>query len=592
MVPPARRPLVFSLLAGALIAVFLLQSFWASSIKTPAFDETGDIAAGVSYADLGRFTVNLQHPPLLKELSGLFLLAAGIHYPNTPSAQRLLAGDRTLQWAVGSNIIYRGGLDRVMFWARLPMILLAAGLGIVIFLWGRQMLGVGAALGALFLFALDPTVVAHGYLVTLDVGLAAFTVLFCFVLWNYLRAPSLGRLAWCGVTLGLLLATKFSALVLLPVAGLLVLAAMWKPPESGLRAARGFWNPYAAPLAGGAKTGPNDPCPCGSGKKFKKCHGADGKQLAAESGVAGRVIMGIAIFAGMCVAAAIVVDATYFFSDLSLYTTGMNMVNADHTTGYQMYLHGDVSPRFLTYFLVAWLVKEPLASIALVILGLEVVTRSRTLTQLDKLFLLLPPAALFVAHTLLADDIGIRYIIPVLPFGYLLGGAALAELAESTALWKRATAGVLSVWMAVAAIGIFPDHLSYFNESACLLENPLQVGLDGGSRCGIDWLDDSNLDWGEGLKQLKAWLDRHAPAREINLAYFGSYPPDFFGLKYKNLLEEDLLRAPTPGLYVVSAHGLLRGRIRVKLEGIKTAEWLKRPPDAVIGHCMFVYDIR
>jgi uncharacterized protein YecA (UPF0149 family) len=24
----------------------------------------------------------------------------------------------------------------------------------------------------------------------------------------------------------------------------------------------------------GAKIGRNDPCPCGSGKKYKKCHGA------------------------------------------------------------------------------------------------------------------------------------------------------------------------------------------------------------------------------------------------------------------------------------------------------------------------------
>jgi uncharacterized protein YecA (UPF0149 family) len=24
----------------------------------------------------------------------------------------------------------------------------------------------------------------------------------------------------------------------------------------------------------GAKVGRNDPCPCGSGKKYKKCHGA------------------------------------------------------------------------------------------------------------------------------------------------------------------------------------------------------------------------------------------------------------------------------------------------------------------------------
>ena len=30
----------------------------------------------------------------------------------------------------------------------------------------------------------------------------------------------------------------------------------------------------AAPVNGGQKVGRNDPCPCGSGKKYKKCHGS------------------------------------------------------------------------------------------------------------------------------------------------------------------------------------------------------------------------------------------------------------------------------------------------------------------------------
>jgi preprotein translocase subunit SecA len=29
------------------------------------------------------------------------------------------------------------------------------------------------------------------------------------------------------------------------------------------------------PVKVGAKVGRNDPCPCGSGKKYKKCHGAN-----------------------------------------------------------------------------------------------------------------------------------------------------------------------------------------------------------------------------------------------------------------------------------------------------------------------------
>ena len=30
----------------------------------------------------------------------------------------------------------------------------------------------------------------------------------------------------------------------------------------------------ASPCSVGTKVGRNDPCPCGSGKKFKRCHGA------------------------------------------------------------------------------------------------------------------------------------------------------------------------------------------------------------------------------------------------------------------------------------------------------------------------------
>jgi len=45
------------------------------------------------------------------------------------------------------------------------------------------------------------------------------------------------------------------------------------PPPPSLQQGKGVSEPaFAAnPYAG---VGRNDPCPCGSGKKFKKCHGA------------------------------------------------------------------------------------------------------------------------------------------------------------------------------------------------------------------------------------------------------------------------------------------------------------------------------
>src|SRR6202044_3052138 len=115
-----------------------------------------------------------------------------------------------------------------------------------------------------------------------DVGLAAFTVLFLFLLWRYLRNPTVARLVLCGLALGAALCVKFSALLLLPVAGLILFAAVIWPGELETGRKRTILDPYfrepgsapAAPrLPSRHKAGRNDPCPCGSGKKYKACHG-------------------------------------------------------------------------------------------------------------------------------------------------------------------------------------------------------------------------------------------------------------------------------------------------------------------------------
>jgi hypothetical protein len=575
-----------------MVLAFLVQCFLTSRIKTPAWDETGDISAGLSYIATDKFTVNLQHPPLLKDLIGLFTWASGARWPGTPAAQALLAGDTRQQWNVGGQILMQHGADSVLFWARLPMILTGGMLVVLLYLWGRRIVGQVAAVGAGFLCALDPTIVAHASLATFDVGFAAFTMLFLFALWSYLQYPSWKRLVWCGLALGAMLSTKFSAPVLLPVAAVLVAAALWKRPAAAGKAPRGFFNLYDASPETFEKTGANDPCPCGSGKKFKKCHGEPAKSGAAPASTAARrITAGAVILSLVALVAVFFVEATYFFpANPFLYLKGMGMVNADHMAGYAYYMAGHFSSRFLSYFAVAWLVKEPLPTIVLAILGLVLVLRSRTLEMLDKLFLLLPPVVLFLAHTFLADDVGFRYVIPVLPFGYLLGGVALAELIRSGAVWKRALAGALCAWLIVAAIGIHPDNLSYFNEAACLLDRPGKIGLDGGSRCGTAWLDDSSVDWGSGVKQLRDWWNRNGGGRRMKLAYFGSFPPQYYGLHFDVIDPKELPAAnPAPGVYVISAHAVAR----VERSENAPGAWMRRiEPTAMVGHCLYVYDIK
>jgi hypothetical protein len=508
-------------------------------------------------------------------MSGLSLLLGGVRWPDSAAARQLIQGSQPgLEWPVGNAIIAANGPDKAMFWARLPFILLAALLGILLYAWGREMVGPTAALGALFLYALDPTLLAHSYLVTTDTGLAAFTVLFLWALWSYVRHPGWKRLLLCGLALGAVLGTKFSAILLLPVGAVLLLAAVrWLPepvPGSAGQVRSGSKRASSRPKR--AERAP-EPAPRRPWQLWK---------FAVAAGA----------FLAMCLVAAVVIQALYFFSsDPSLYVAGLKRVNADHDPDYLAFMAGQLQHRFLSYFAVAYLLKEPVASILLAALGLVVLVRSKTITVLRKLFLLLPPAVLFAGYTLAADDAGIRYMVPCLPFAFLAGGVGLEALVRNRSLGGRWLAAALCAWMVVAAAGIYPDHLSYFNETACLLEDPGQIGFDGGTRCGPSWLDDSNVDWGQGLKQLRAWMDQHARGRTIHLGYHGSFPPGSYGLSYKEIGMSEL-RNPAPGLYVFSAHLVARIPALAERLGSDAGQWLRRtPPTAIVGHSLYVYDI-
>lgn len=600
MSPWHRNPWPHSTLAGALIAVFISQSFFASQQKSPAFDEPPHVASGLSYLETGVFFANPQHPPLLKEMSALFLEAAGIHWPRTGQAQALTRGDaENAEWAIGKEIIADNGPDRVMLWARLPFTLLAACLGLLIYVWGRELFGSAAGLGALFLYVLDPTILAHSFLVTTDVGLAAFSTLFLWTLWRYVRKPHWRRLAMSGLAMGAMLGAKFSGLFLAPVAGALLIAALRWPADKAMGSSAESTPVSRAHAA--VPAGPGGPRPVASGKKGGQNRGAGGAAKAADA--EGHPVEGSSFrremakragaFLVICLLAAVVVEALYFFpSDPFLYLTGLQKVNADHVAGYLHYLHGDLAERFGGYFLAALLLKEPLATILLAAAGLLVLLRSASAPVLHKLFLLLPPAFFVLAMTIFADDLGVRYIIPALPFAHLLGGLALARLLGSGRAWAKYAAVALCLWLAVEAAGIYPDHLSYFNEAACLIESPSRIGFDGGSRCGPLWLDDSNVDWGQGLKQLRAWMGGESGRRAVRLANPWAFPPDAYGLKADPVGPDELLAGPPPGLYAVSAHLVARLPALGEQTAAGRGSWLRRSPDDIVGHAFYIYRVR
>ena len=88
------------------------------------------------------------------------------------------------------------------------------------------------------------------------------------------------------------------------------------------------------------------------------------------------------------------------------------------------------------------------------------------------------------------------------------------------------------------------------------------------------------MDWGQSLKQVKAWVDRNAKGERVHLAYFGSFPPAAYGLDAVPVGPEQLAQDPEAGIYVVSAHFVAR----------VPAAWLRTPTE-IIGHSMYVYRI-
>ena len=545
--------------AALLIGVFLVQSYLASRTKSAVYDEPTDIAAGLSYLSTGVIRANPQHPPLIKELAGLFLRVAGYRLPDDPQTRQMVEGEGG-ETRIGAAWIAQNGADRVMAAARLPMILVAGALGLLLFLWGRQLAGETAALAALFLYAVDPTLLAHSFLVTMDTGLAAFTLLFFFALWNYVCRPDGKRLVWCGLALGAVLAVKFSAVFLLPVAAVL----LW----AGSRTQRA----KATPQRGDTKE-----------RRVSERKPASGPPLPWETAekTSGGAAFGFVV---MCLIAVVMLQVFYLSSGGAyLYSAGMERVNADHDPNHLAFLAGSTQARFPSYFLVAYLLKEPLPAILLAGFGLVVLLRSRSIGLLTKLFLLLPPAVLMAVHSLWADDLGIRYIIPVLPFAWLIAGVGVARLLALRALWPRVLLGALAVWLLTTAAAIYPDHLAYFNEAACLGGNADRIRLDGGALCGTLWLDDSNVDWGQGLKQLKEWAGRNSHGRNFRLAYFGTMDPVAYGVTAERIGLADLIE-PKPGLYVVSAHFVVQAVVH-------GAAWLANSkPVAVIGHSLYVYE--
>jgi hypothetical protein len=276
---------------------------------------------------------------------------------------------------------------------------------------------------------------------------------------------------------------------------------------------------------------------------------------------------------------AAMIHVAYQFSTDSLlrYVDGMSRLYQDLPRDYAFYLAGEFrAARFPHYFLVALAVKSTVPELFAMAGGL-LAAGWRRLSWRDDLFLWLPAVTWLAATSALASDQGVRYAIPALPFLFVLAGRLAAPSPGTSRRWLGpAVALMLGALQIGAAVSQHPDYIPYFNR------------LAGGVAAGPRWLDDSNVDWGEDLRRLPAWLAARGVER-VRLAYFGINDPERYGIRREPFTRSDWCVEPRPGAYVVSAHVLVRGLLEARTAGCRS-DWLDRyRPRDVLGGSLYLY---
>jgi hypothetical protein len=269
-----------------------------------------------------------------------------------------------------------------------------------------------------------------------------------------------------------------------------------------------------------------------------------------------------------------VIAAAYLFTDSPLlYFKNSAFVNANHSDTYPYYLLGHVRPHgWWYYFFVAFLLKATAATL-LVLLFAAIRSFAGFIDRRAETILLLGTAFYVTVICFGANNIGVRYLLPVFPLLFVWGSRIVPECIRSRA-GTMLVAALLAV-QAWSGLSSFPNYIPYFNEWA------------GGPEKGPDYLDDSNVDWGQGIKQAAEYVKSRKRDNVVMWSFSPFDNPEYYGLP-PNLPGHEaspqlLHKRPPPGLYIISAHNLARLRLQDQ------AWQLYRPVDR-IGHSLWVFE--
>ncbi|MGC2639804.1 MAG: glycosyltransferase family 39 protein [Acidobacteriaceae bacterium] len=493
----------------ALFAILALQLVGSSRRNSATWDEGHHLYSGYLSWKTGDYGINPEVPPLVKMVAAIPLLRMPLEVP--PLEGRFFKDEAFFG---GHDFLFHNDADVVLFRARMAAAVFSFVLALLVFLAAQQMFSTTAGLIALGLLVFDPNFLAHGALVTTDVGAAStfFATIYAFYRWRV--APSWARLLLVGLVAGLALATKFTGILVVPILALLAWCE-WAFPD-GLSPYGAIYSAHRRDVFKLMLKG----LPIMAVVAYIVLWGLYGFRYAARPrGLAlhpafAPYIQGL--HNPLAVKALAGLARFELLPESWLYGLADTKITADSYTSYffgHVYPHGN-----WLYFPAAFAIKSTLPLLLLLPLVFVLVVARRFHAPRELLYMALPALLYFLVAANSNMNIGARHLLPIYPFLYVLAAGAAATLIGFDRRWVG-LAVALVAWQAADAWSMYPAYMAFGN------------GLWGGPEHVHLYLSDANVDWGQQLNDVRAYLATQG-IRDPNWAakHLGMTPADLAAL--------------------------------------------------------------
>jgi hypothetical protein len=531
--------------------------------------------AGYTYLKTGDFRLNQEHPPLIKLLSAIGLLAVKPELPlDSPGWQKAAdpgdPEDGSSEFAEAFFTRNATHFDAIAFWGRLPMLAVAIALAVTVWWFARSLFGDFAGLLAPVLLLTEPNFIGNATLVQDDLGAALALLGFVLSIRSYLKGPSVRRGAIAGAVCGLAMLTKHSLVILAP-ACLLIL--VFDGIRRAVRKQQVLTRPELPVIAAAA-------CSylvliAGYAFHVEWIDEDEAAMIAAWlhlSGGPGEAFQSLLLHLPLML-------PKYFMY-------GLDMVRQDVQEGRPAFLLGQVSSKgWWYYFPVAFVLKTTVPFLVLTLGGLlSVVVRIVRNRWSEGLYVVLPPLVYLGLSMMSHLNIGVRHVLPIFPFFAVAAAGGLASLSDRLRLGRFAVRDILAaatviVVMTLAVI-TYPGYMTYFSP------------LAGGTARGWTRLSDSNVETGQEAKTLAAFLKARGET-SVEGIFIGDGFMRFYGIALCRLpCEPDSSRSKDPPKYAAIGPWYLQ-EVDVEPEERAAIEpFRQRQPETMIGNSIFLYRIR